>query len=72
MVVAIVRGGVFGSACLVGDRCRVGARLPCPAPVPGISCGRRGPVGLGSAGRVDLWCRRALILTARGDTGWGG
>ena len=72
MVVAIVCGGVFGSACLAGDRCPVGTRLPCPAPVPGNPCGRRGTVGLGSAGRVDLWRRRALILTARGDTGWGG
>ena len=54
MVVAIVRGGVFGSAWLVADRCRLGARLPCPAPVPGIRRGRRGPAGLGPAGRPSL------------------
>ena len=50
MVVAIVRGGVFGSAWLVADRCRLGARRPYPAPVPDIPCGRRGPVGLGFGG----------------------
>ena len=54
MVVAIVCGGVFGGAWLVADRCRLGARLLCPAPVPGIPCGCRGPVGLGPAGRPSL------------------
>ena len=54
MVVAIACGGVLGSAWLVADRCRLGARLLCLAPVPGIPCGRRGAVGLGSAGRPSL------------------
>ena len=70
MVVAIVCGGVFGSAWLVADRCRLGARRPYPAPVPDIPC-VRGPVGLGFGGS-SISGVGGRHPTARGGPGRGG
>ena len=52
MIVAIVRGGVSGSAWLVA--CRLSAWLQRPAPARALPCGCRSPVRLASADRLSL------------------
>ena len=54
MVVAIVCGGVSGSAWLAAAACRLGAWLQCPTPARALPCGCRSPVRLASADRLSL------------------
>ena len=66
MVVAIVRAGVSGSAWLAADACRLGARMPRPAPAwvsPAAAAAR----AVSRRRIIYPWHRRPLILTVRGN-----
>ena len=65
MVVAVVCGGVSGSAWLVADACWWGSRLQRLAPLWAIRFGRWGPAGLAAVDRPSVASAGALLVRPR-------